>query len=297
MKINKRELMYMVTRFLPDKLALKVMYRITMKQKLNLSNPVTMNEKLQWLKLYNREITYSQLVDKYEVREYISEILGKEYLIPLVGCYEKYDDIDFSTLPDKFVMKCNHDSGSVSVINEKKSIDHKLLRRFYKKKLNDSYYKRYREWPYKHVKPRILIEKHMDENGNGIPDYKFYCFNGRAECVLVCVDREIGDTKFYFFNKEWQLLRYNKRGIEAPADFTLPKPNNIDTMFEFAEKLSKDIPFVRVDLYEVDGKIYFGEMTFFPNTGMDPNRAREIDIMFGNMIDIEKIKKKGSYSK
>lgn len=273
-----------------DKLYLKRKYKACMGKELNLANSKTLNEKLQWLKLYNRKPKYTMMVDKYAVRKYIADTIGDEYLIPLLGVWDNPDDIDFDALPNKFVLKCNHNSGlGMCICKDKSKLDVGKVKTELRKGLQQDYYLTGREWPYKNVKRRIIAEKYMTDSPDidEFTDYKFYCFNGYVDCVLTCIERSTGNPKFYFFDKDWKLLRYNKRGKEAPADFTLPKPENIEEMFRIASELSKGIPFLRVDLYNSSGKIYFGELTFFPDSGWDPNRLPEIDLYFGNLVDLE----------
>lgn len=278
---------------LDDKNYLKRMYRIKMGKQLDLKNPKTFNEKLQWLKLYNRNTLYTKLVDKYKVRDYISEKIGEEYLIPLLGVWDDSDDIDFDSLPNKFVLKCNHNSGlGMCICTDKNKLDVKEVKKELRKGLNQDYYLTGREWPYKNVPRKIIAEKYMvdDSTSNEFTDYKFFCFNGYVDCVMVCLDRNSGNPKFYFFDKDWKLKRLNKRGKEAPKDFTIPKPECIDEMFEIASKLSEGFPFVRVDLYQSYGKIYFGEMTFYPDSGFDNNLLKESDDYFGKLIDLSLVK-------
>jgi len=266
----------------------KLKYKLIMKKELNLKNPVTFNEKIQWLKLYYRNPFYTNLVDKYEVRKYIANKIGEEYLIPLLGIWDKYDDIDFERLPDKFVLKCTHDCGSVIICTNKSTLDFREIKRDINNSLNTNYYYTSREWVYKNVKPRIIAEKYMSdsEDNNELTDYKFSCFNGYVDNVMVCLERRTGKPKFYFFSKDWKLLRYNIRGKNAPPNFSLPKPPNIEKMFELASELSIGMPYVRVDLYNIGGKIYFGELTFYPQSGMDPNLLDETDRYFGSLITL-----------
>lgn len=280
-----------ISRLLPDYLYLKYKFKTFMGYSLNLNNPKTFNEKLQWLKLYDRRPEYTKMVDKYKVREYISEKIGEEYLIPLLGIWDSPDDIDFDSLPNKFVLKCNHDSGGLSICRDKKNFDANIAKKKLKKSLKTNYYYSGREWPYKNVPRKIIAEKYMvdDSNSDEFTDYKFFCFNGYVDCVMVCLDRNSGDPKFYFFDKDWKLKRLNKRGKEAPKDFTIPKPECIAEMFEIASKLSEGFPFVRVDLYQSYGKIYFGEMTFYPDSGFDSNILPEADLYLGSLIDINNI--------
>lgn len=275
---------------LPDKYFLELRYLTEMRKPLNLKNPVTMNEKLQWLKLYNRNPLYTSLVDKVRVKDYIKKLIGDEYVIPTLGVWDDFDEIDFSKLPDRFVLKTNHSGGNTGVVlcTDKTRFNVLQAKRKIEKSLHTDIYRLYREWPYKNVVRRVFAEEYIEDKTEGeLIDYKFYCFNGYVDSVMLCLDRQVGKPKFYFFDKSWTLKRYNKRGKEAPLDFTLPKPLNMDKMFELAAILSQGIPFVRVDMYNVDGKIYFGEMTFFPASGFDPNRLPETDLYFGNLINLK----------
>jgi hypothetical protein len=278
--------------FLPDCIFLRIKFLFHLNELLNLKNPKTFNEKLQWLKLYDRNPEYTKMVDKYEVREHIKDKLGEEFLIPLLGVYESFDEINFDELPNQFVLKTTHDSGGVVICSDKSKLDIIQAKKKINKSLKRNYYWHAREWPYKNVKPRIVCEKFISDNPNctNLTDYKFYCFNGFVDSVMLCIDREKGEPKFYFFNKRWELKRYNILGKNAPKDFTIPKPRCIDKMFDIAENLSKNIPFVRIDMYISKEKIYFGEFTFYPSSGMDPNYLTETDILFGDMININSLK-------
>ncbi len=272
---------------LPDRLYLKIMFRVCMDQKLDLKDPKTFNEKLQWLKLYNRQPQYTMMADKYAVREYIAKTLGEEHLIPLLGVWDDPDQIDFDSLPDQFVLKCNHNSGlGMCICRDKAKLDIEMVKSELKKGLRQNYYLNGREWPYKNIPRKIICEKYMTdgEESSEFTDYKFFCFNGKIDSVMLCLERSTGNTKFYFFDREWNLRRYNIRGKNAPSDFTLPKPANMDAMFDIAEKLSKGLPFSRIDLYNSDGKIYFGEITFFPDSGFDANLLKETDKYFGEAL-------------
>ena len=271
--------------YMSDEDFLKMRFKAIFGYDLDLENPKGYNEKLQWLKLYDRKPLYTTLVDKYEVKKYIADLIGEEYVIKTLGIYDKFDDIDFEKLPNQFVMKCTHDSGGIVICKDKTKLDIKKAKKKIEKSLKTNYYYRGREWPYKNVKPRIIIEEYLsDGSGKSINDYKFFCFDGVAESVMVCTERETGHPKFYFFDKEWNLKKYNIRGKEAPEGFTLPKPDCIDEMFALAEKLSKGIPYVRVDLYCIDGLVYFGEMTFYPDSGFDANLLKESDAHWGEML-------------
>lgn len=275
---------------LPDREYLKLRYYAVMGRKLRLDNPCTFNEKLQWLKLYNRRPEYTMMVDKYAVRKYIADKLGEEYLIPLLGVWDDPSEINFDELPEQFVLKCNHNSGlGMRICKDKSVLDIESVKKELSKGLKQDYYLIGREWPYKNVPKKIIAEKYIsDSKGfDTLTDYKFYCFNGVVESVMLCLDRYTGDTKFYFFDEDWNLRRYNLRGKAALDGFTLPKPKGIDRMFEIARILSKGIPYVRVDLYNIDGDIFFSELTFFPQSGFDPNYLLETDKYFGQLIKLE----------
>lgn len=272
----------------PDAFYLKVLYYLKMGRKLDLDHPKTMNEKLQWLKLHNQKAQFTEMVDKILVKDYVSKKIGPQYVVPLLGVWDNVENIDFESLPQQFVLKANHsgDNKGIVICPDKSTIDVDKAKRNLKKSLKLDIYKVYREWPYKNVRKRFFAEEYL---GKDLVDYKFYCFDGYVDSVMVCVDRQIGSPKFYFFDKEWQLKRYNARGKAAPADFSLPKPEGVDEMFGLASELSKGLPFARVDFYNVNGKIYFGEITFFPASGFDANRLPEADMHFGSMIDLSKV--------
>lgn len=282
-----------------DREYLERYFRARMKKPLDLEHPQTFNEKLQWLKLYNRRPEYTVMVDKYAVRAYIREKLGEEYLIPLLGVWEDPESIDFGALPRQFVLKCNHNSGlGMCICRDKEKLDIKNAKAMLRRGLRQDYYLTGREWLYKNVPRRIIAEQYMtddeaDRNG-GLVDYKFFCFDGYVDCVMVCTERGTGAPQFYFFDRAWSLLRINVRGREAPDGFTLPGPPCIDGMFRIAERLSEGLPFVRVDLYSCAGRVYFGELTFFPESGFDPNLLPETDRRFGELIDLTKVPRCGA---
>ena len=276
-----------------DEALLNRKYEAIFGKRLNLDNPQTFNEKLQWLKLYDRNPEYTIMVDKYKVRDYIKEKIGEEYLIPLIGVWDNPDDIDFDALPDKFVLKCNHNSGlGMCICKDKSKLNIENVKSELKKGLAQDYYLTGREWPYKNVPRKIIAEKYMTDTSDSsdFTDYKFFCFNGYVDCVMVCLERSSGDTKFYFFDSNWNLKRLNTRGKNAPDGFTISKPSQMDKMFEIAAKLSKGLPFVRIDLYQSNDHIYFGEITFFPDSGFDANLLPDTDKYFGNLIHLEDVK-------
>jgi len=273
--------------WLPDKLFLSWMFRIKMGYRLDWKNPRTLNEKLQWLKYYNHNPQYTQLVDKYGVREYVEKRIGGKYLIPLLGVWDRFEDIDFDQLPREFVLKCTHDSGGLAICRNKEEFDKTEARIKIDKSLRRNYYYRWREWPYKDIRPRIIAEQLMEDDVlGGLPDYKFFCFDGHVDCVMVCVDRHLHDVKFYFFDREWKFVKPNIEVQDLPDDFTIPKPPCINEMFDIAAQLSKGLPFSRIDLYSVSGKIYFGEITFFPDSGYDTTFLKQTDLAWGDMVSL-----------
>jgi len=272
-----------------DEKYLKRKFKAVLGRELDLENPKTFNEKLQWLKLHNRKPEYSVIVDKYRVRDYIREKLGEEYLIPLIGAWDSPDEIDFDALPDRFVLKCNHNSGmGMYICKDKSQMDVNKVKEELRKGLSQDYYLVHREWPYKDVPRKIICEQYMTDTpeSQDFTDYKFFCFNGKVDCVMLCLERSSGDTKFYFFDQDWNLKRYNRRGQAAPEGFTIPKPSCMDEMFKIAEKLSAGMPFVRVDLYQSGEQVYFGELTFFPDSGFEPNYLPETNEYFGSLIEL-----------
>ena len=274
-----------------DKRFIEKMFKVTMKYPLNLENPKTFNEKLQWLKLYNRNPLYTKLVDKYKVRDYISEKIGEEYLIPLIGVWDDPDDIDFDSLPNQFVLKCNHNSGlGMYICKDKKNIDVQKVKKELRKGLKQDYYLTGREWPYKNVPRKIIAEKYItDETGTNLRDYKFYCFDGKAKVVGIYQDRNTDkETTGDFFDMDFNWLDFT---FNMPNAKVKPsKPNHFEKMKEIAEILSEGIPHVRVDLYLNNDKIYFGELTFFDGSGFDKIEPIEWDIKLGGWINLpEKI--------
>lgn len=274
---------------LSDKQYVKAQFLYTFGYPLDLESPKTFCEKLQWLKLYDRNPKYTTMVDKYEVKKYVAEIIGEEYIIPTLGVWDKPQDIDWNSLPNQFVLKTTHGGGGNGVIicKDKELLDKRAIIKQLESSLDKDLYKEFREWPYKNVKKRIIAEKYMTDSKGELNDYKFTCANGNVHNVMICCDRGIGETKFYFFDNKWNLLRLNKRGKEAPDNFSLPKPKNLDNMFNLAQKLSMNLPYSRIDLYNIDGDIYFGEITFYPASGFDSNLLEETDILFGNYITLK----------
>lgn len=276
---------------LNDKLYLKILYKDILGKELSFKNPKTFNEKLQWLKLYNRNPIYTKMVDKCEVKEYVGKIIGMEHIIPTLGVWDKYEDIDFKNLPNQFVLKCTHDSGGIIICRDKEKYNYLEAKNKVNKCLKNNYYYSSREWPYKNVKPRIIIEKYMhDEETDELRDYKFYCFNGKPIYLYVSEGLENHSTaKIGFFDMNFKPAPFGRSDYKK-FDENPKKPYNFEEMKKLAEKLSKNIPFVRVDLYDVNRKIYFGELTFSPCGGFMPFEPIEYDQILGDMLRLPKEK-------
>lgn len=271
----------------PDKLFLKIKYYLIMKKRLNLKNPKTYNEKLQWLKLYDRKPEYSRMVDKVEAKKYVSSIIGEEYIIPTLGVYDKFEDIDFDQLPNQFVLKCTHDSGGIFVCNDKTKIDINKAKKNLKKSLSINYFYQNREWVYNDILPRIIAEEYMvDESGYELKDYKFFCFNGEVKSLFIASERQkVGaETKFDFYDLEFNHLPFTNGHPNALN--AILQPLNFDLMIKLSSKLSEGIPHIRVDFYNINGKIYFGELTFFHWSGWMPFIPEEWDYKFGSWINL-----------
>lgn len=275
-------------RWMSDETYLKSAYKIMMGGKeLNLAYPITYNEKLQWLKLHDRKPIYTTMVDKYEAKKYAANIIGEEHIIPTYGVWNSFDEIDFDMLPRQFVLKCTHDSGGIAICRDKKSFNYKAAKRLLTKNLHRNFYWTGRDWPYKDVKPRIIAEKYMEDSHNAdLRDYKFFVFNGVAKALFVASDRQTKDieTRFDFFDMNYNHLSV-KNGHENSTIYP-EKPKSFEIMRKFAEKLGQGIPQSRMDFYEVNGKVYFGEITLFHYSGMVPFEPEEWDKIFGDWIKL-----------
>lgn len=267
-----------------DKLQIKRTWYCQMPYKLNLRNPQTYNEKLQWMKLYDRNPLYTTMVDKYAVKEYVANIIGQEYIIPTLGVWDSFDEIDFDSLPNQFVLKCTHDSGGLVICKDKSKLDLDKAKQKIESSLHTDYYKRGREWPYKNVPRRIIAEQYMEDTKTAeLRDYKFFCFDGRVKWLFIATERQKREEPYFdFFDMDFNHLPMEHAHPNAP---TLPeKPESFEEMIKLASTLSKGFPHVRVDFYEVDGKIYFGELTFFYMSGVVPFKPEKWDYIFGHEI-------------
>lgn len=259
-----------------------------MGRKLNLKNPQTFNEKLQWLKLYNRKPEYTTMVDKYAVKEYVANIIGEEYIIPTLGVWDNIEEIDWDALPNQFVLKTTHGGGGGGVVicKDKATFSRQEACQKLQRSLNSDIYLNYREWPYKDVRKRIIVEKYMvDESGVELKDYKFFCFNGQVKCFKVDFDRFISH-KANYYDRDANLLPFGEVCCMPDSSKVLEKPKNFEMMLTLAETLSKDITFARIDFYNINGKIYFGEITFFPASGMGKFTQDEWDKKLGDFIKL-----------
>ena len=291
----KRRLKPEVYNTLPDKKAIEAKYFRAFYKKLNLRHPKTFNEKLQWLKLYDRRPEYIPMVDKYEVKKLIAEKVGAEYAVQTLGVWDRAEEIDFDALPEQFVLKCTHDSASVTICTDKKTLDKEIVKKNLNSCLEKSQFLFGREWPYLGVKPRIIAEPYLtDESGTELKDYKVFCFGGRADYIDVHFGRFIGHKKNHY-DFDWKPLDFV---ASVPTDYSvsIPKPQNLKKMKEIAERLSQGIPFLRVDFYCIYDKLYVGELTFFPGSGFLPFTPPEWDEIFGSCIKLPKKKQTGKIS-
>lgn len=277
---------------IPDKVYLYIKYYLRMGRCLHLRNPQTFNEKLQWLKLYGRRPIDTQLSDKYAVKDYIAKTIGPQYVIPLLGVWNNFEDIDFEKLPNQFVLKCTHDSGGIVVCKDKAQLDIEKARKVINKGLEHDFYIYSREKAYKNIPRRVIAEEYKEDEKTGeLRDYKFFCFNGVPKLLFVASERQVKgeETKFDFFDMDYKHLPFTNG--HPNADVPPQKPLCFDEMKEIAAKLSKGIPHVRVDLYEVNGKVYFGEMTYSHWGGMTPFEPEEWDNKLGTWIDLKSFMK------
>lgn len=267
-------------------------YELSMGKTINLNSPSSFNEKLQWLKLYDRRPLYTRMVDKYEAKKYVSEIIGEKYIIPTLGVWEKFDEINFDSLPNQFVLKCTHDSGGLVICRDKNRFDIETARKKINTSLRRDYYMVGREWPYKDVRRRIIAEKYMqDGRQRELRDYKFYCFNGEPQFLYLSEGLENHATAHIsFVNLDWTFAPFG-RSDYAPFTQLPERPKHFDEMIDISRRLSSGIPFLRVDLYEINGEVYFGELTFTPKGGTMPFNPPEADYEIGKLLKLPKLSK------
>lgn len=265
----------------PDKVYISLLYRLRFHRKLNWDNPTTFCEKMNWMKLYYRNPKYTLLADKYAVKRYVSECIGEEYVIDNYAVVEKWDDIDFNLLPNQFVIKCTHDSGGAFICHDKESFDFEGTRAIIERNLKHNYYYLRREWPYKDIKPRIIVDRYLDDHtGRELRDYKWWCFNGVPSYMYLTIKgRDIFEN---FYDMDFRPVSIDHGYPRHYPEFE--KPTQFDLMRELATKLSMGIPFVRIDFFQVDDKVYFGEFTFYDWGGIHPFRDFNVDKELGKLI-------------
>ena len=268
--------------WMPDETYISFVFKSKMGYGLNLNHPQTFNEKLQWLKLYDRKPEYTDLVDKIKAKTIVGERIGTNHIVPMYGEWEKVDDIPFNALPDSFVLKCNHDQGSVVIVPDKNTMDVKKTKRFLNKKLKTNIFYGSREYPYKNIQPRIFAEEYLQNN---IVDYKFYCFDGQPK-FLYCGQglTEDHSLKIDFYDLEWNQMPFYRTDYHRLG--SIPKPSHLDEMIEIAQELSRGIPFVRIDLFEVNDEVFFSEFTLCPASGYMPFVPKRYDAILGSWLQL-----------
>lgn len=276
--------------FIPDKTYLKIMFKYFTGKKLNLNDPKSFNEKLQWIKLYDRKPIYTIMVDKVKAREFVSERIGDKYLIPLLGVWDSPEQIDFDMLPEQFVLKCNHNSGKgMCICKDKSHLDIDNTKRQLNKGLLEDYYLLGREWPYQNVPRKILGEKYMvDESGEELKDYKVMCFDGEPKLIELHMGRFTDHQTQDFYDTNWNKLNISQNIVSQYkiSNNIMPPPPALEEMVHLSRILAANTPHLRVDWYSVNGKLYFGELTFFDGSGFDPYDRYEDDLMLGSWISL-----------
>lgn len=275
--------------FMPDAWEIRHVFMDKLGYKCDLEHPKTFNEKIQWLKLHDRKDLYHNLVDKFEVKRIVGDLIGNEYIIPTLGIWKEFDDIKFDGLPNRFVLKCTHDSASVVLCKDKMSFDYSSAREKLTEALKTDYYHYIgKQWAYKGVERRIIAEEYLDEGtGKGLTDYKFMVFGGECKSIFVCSGRQ-SKLRLDAYDLNWQLMPFTRNNHPNMLE-RVPRPQCFDTMLLFAEKIARFInnPFVRVDFYEVKGKVYFGEVTFYPEGGLGRFKPIEWDYIMGSWIKLD----------
>lgn len=292
--MNRQIIKYKIIKRIPDETYLKLLFWITMKRKLHLKNPVTFNEKLQWLKLHDRNPNYTYLVDKYEVRKYVEKKIGNEILVPLVGVWNTWEEIDFDILPERFVLKTTHDSGGVVICRNRADWNIEKAQKKLMDSLSRNFFYIGREYPYKDIVPRIIGEEYMEnEQAGELIDYKVMCFNGKARCIFTCTERFTEEgLKVTFFDLNWNRLPFTRH--YPCSNVEIKRPENLEKMIQYAEILSEGIPFLRVDFYEVNDRIYMGELTFYPGGGIEEFEPEEYDSILGSWLELPQTQFHGS---
>ena len=274
-------------KWLPDKLYVKLMFRLQMGYKLDLKNPQRFTEKLQWLKLYDHNPLYTILVDKFEVKKWVAKCIGDEYIIPTFGVWDSIESVDWNSLPNQFVLKTTFGGGSdgVCICDNKCVLDKKAVTKKLKRSMRTDPYRRLREWPYKNVPRRLIAEQYLIDKSGDLADYKFYCFGGEPKVLLLATNRYTSHN-FDYFDMEFNKLPIVSAMGSNNLNLSITRPPCFDRMKEIACKLSKGLPHVRVDLYCCNGKVYFGEMTLYNSSGLDDMNSEEWNMRFGSWISL-----------
>ena len=289
MNDNLKRFIINIASILPDSLYLKGMYRYMTGKKLNLKNPQTFNEKIQWLKLHDRKPIYTIMVDKFEVKKYVADMIGDEYIIPTLGVWDRFEDIDFDLLPDRFVLKCTHDSGGNVICRDKSKLDIEMVRKKINRSLKTNFYWFGREWPYKNVKPRIIAEKYMADGTKIVPeDYKIYCLHGEPKYIVVFHNRY--DSSKHLSESVYD-INWVKKEISLDqhieiSDIVISKPECLDELLKISRVLAKDKVQVRLDFYIINNKIFFSEITFFTASGFASMIPNEVDQILGKQLNL-----------
>lgn len=273
-------------RYLTDRQLIRCRFRIIFHRPIHLRKPQTFYEKIQWLKLHDRKEVYHQMADKYLMREYVSQHIGDDYLVPLVGHWTKTEDIDFKSLPEQFALKCTHDSQSAVICTDKSTLDWKRVCDELSKALLVDYSRLGREWAYHDLKPSLIAEERLvDETENDLKDYKVFCFNGEPKFIQVDYDRFV-DHKRRFFDLEWNYIKGLKITYPDDLNVNISRPFCLDKMLELSAQLSENMKFLRVDWYVTKEKLYIGELTFYPGCGFEPIEPYEYDVKWGELLRI-----------
>ncbi len=272
--------------FIPDEYWIRFRFLMLMGRRCNLKNPRSFSEKIQWLKLNEHFDEYTTWCDKIECKSLAKSFVGEEHIIPTIGVWDRFEDIDFSKLPDKFVLKCNHDSGGIVICRDKTKFDYKAAEKKLKSCLKRDYYLNGREWPYKNIKRKILAEPYIEseEGRNELTDYKLMVFNGKVRCSFTCTDRYSGGLKVTFFDNAWNMLPFDRKYPRSRV--MIEKPQSYEWMVEVSERIASKWRFARIDFFEVDGMPYLGEVTFYPGSGMERFYPEKWDFELGSWLEL-----------
>ena len=286
-----KNIVFHAPRLLSDRKFVEYLYEYRTGRKPNLDNPVTFSEKMQYLKLHNQNPLFTRLADKAEAKNYATQVIGEEHIIPTIGVYDSVSQIDWNALPEQFVLKCTHDCASVAVCRSKASLDIPKVEKALRRGLRTNYYYQNREYPYKNIRPRIICEKYMhdERQQQSLTDYKFFCFAGKPDFMYVSSGLTDHSTaSISFCDLSGAPLPFCRADYKPFPEGQIPLPEHFDEMKSIAEKLARaiDTAFVRIDLYEIAGTIYFSEFTFFPNSGIIPFRPAEWDRTLGDKIQL-----------